>query len=212
MVRRGTLAPDPPPRPRRGSPEETRERLVQAAAECFNRDGFDGTDSNRIARAAGYSPGTFYKHFADKVAIFLAVYDEWVSREWRDVSLTLAEGGTATEQAHRIVDIFLAHHRRWRGIRASLRALVTTEPTVREVYREQRRRQFVLLDELQRKLGGPTTSREENALLLFSIERTADAVAEGEAEALGLGEEALRALLADLVRRRLEPSRAAPPR
>src|SRR5690606_17709581 len=53
-------------RPRRGTPDGTRERLIAAAAEVINRDGYFGTDSNAIARAAGYSPATFYKHFEDK--------------------------------------------------------------------------------------------------------------------------------------------------
>lgn len=69
------------PRPSRGTPEETRERLVVAAAQLFNRVGYDGTDSNRIAREAGYAPGTFYKHFRDKKEIFLAVYEGWVTKE-----------------------------------------------------------------------------------------------------------------------------------
>src|SRR5439155_19483347 len=69
-------------RPRRGSPAETRARLVAAAAREFGRVGYDGTDSNRLARAAGYAPGTFYKHFADKRAIFLEAYRAWVTAEW----------------------------------------------------------------------------------------------------------------------------------
>jgi AcrR family transcriptional regulator len=51
-------------RPRRGTPAQTRERLVAAAAILFNRAGYHGTDSNRIARAAGYSTGTFYLNYA----------------------------------------------------------------------------------------------------------------------------------------------------
>src|ERR1700733_4737197 len=64
-------------RPRRGSPEQTRDRLVAAAAKLFNQTGYHGTDSNRIAKAAGYSAGVFYKHFNDKRAIFLAAYEGW---------------------------------------------------------------------------------------------------------------------------------------
>src|ERR1700751_5072292 len=112
-------------------PDDTRARLVAAAADVFNRDGYHGTDSNRIARAAGYAPGTFYKHFADKRAIFLAVYEEWVAREWKDIGATLTEPGAKDERARRIVDVFLEHHRRWRGVRASLRVLVATDADVR---------------------------------------------------------------------------------
>lgn len=200
------LAPEQAPRPRRGAPEETRERLVVAAAEAFNRDGYDGTDSNRIAREAGYAPGTFYRHFVDKRAVFLAVYEEWVAREFRDVAATLATPGTIEARAERIVDVFLVHHRRWRGFRASLRAMVATDREIRTFYRAQRRKQLEILADLQRARGASAerrSSRERDAVLLFTIERAADALADGEAEALDLDAGAMRALLVALVRERI---------
>ncbi|MGG6497807.1 UNVERIFIED_CONTAM: TetR/AcrR family transcriptional regulator, partial [Bacteroidetes bacterium 56_B9] len=51
-------------------PQESRRALVEAAAQIFNTVGYFGTDTNRIAKAAGYTPGTFYTHFPDKRAIF----------------------------------------------------------------------------------------------------------------------------------------------
>src|SRR5260370_42471049 len=60
-------------------PIETRGALIEAAARIFNSAGYHGTDSNRIAREAGYAPGTFYVPFPDNLAIFLAVYDNWGS-------------------------------------------------------------------------------------------------------------------------------------
>src|SRR4051812_26009888 len=187
-----TPRPRPPARPLRGPPEETRQRLVTAAATVFNRDGYDGTDSNRLAREAGYAPGTFYKHFADKKQIFLAVYAEWVTAEWRDVAGTLAAGGTAAARADRVVAIFLEHHRKWRRFRASLRALVPVDDEIRAFYRDQRRRQLTLLAELRRGAGAPAIAREDAALLLFTLERASDAVADGEAEALDLRAGAFR--------------------
>ena len=191
------------PRPRRGSPDETRARLVAAAAEVFNQEGYDGTDSNKLARAAGYAPGTFYKHFADKKQLFLAVYDEWVTREWGAVASTLSESGSAHEQALRVVEVFLSHHRRWQRFRASLRALVASDAEIRDFYRAQRRRQLDLLAQLRRGGARKPKSREEDALLLFTLERATDAVAEGETDALGLHQSAFRALLVGLVERRL---------
>jgi AcrR family transcriptional regulator len=176
---------------------------VLAAAESFNRDGYDGTDSNRIAREAGYSPGTFYKHFTDKRAVFLAVYEEWVAREWRDVSATIASEGSTVERAERVVQIFLEHHRKWRGFRASLRVLVTSDSDVRDFYRVQRRRQLDLLARMRADTGA-TGTPEADALLLFTLERTADAFAEGEPEALKLRPDVLRGMIVELVRSRLE--------
>lgn len=189
------------PRPRRGRPADTRERLVAAAATVFNRAGYHGTDSNRLARAAGYAPATFYKHFADKRAILLAAYEAWVTAEWRAIGAALAAAPSLDERAERIVTLVLAHHRRWKGLRASLRALVATDPVARRFHRAQRRRQLDVLAAMRRDGGRDTAAaRVDDALLLFTLERTLDAVADGETSALGLREATILARLRTLVR------------
>ena len=75
----------PHQRQRHRQPVETRRALIEAAARIFNSAGYHSTDSNRIAREAGYAPGTFYVHFPDKLAIFLEVYESWVSAEWSSI-------------------------------------------------------------------------------------------------------------------------------
>jgi AcrR family transcriptional regulator len=148
---------------------------VAAAGIVFNRDGFDGTDTNRIAREAGYAPGTFYKHFEDKQAIFAAVYDEWVGAEWRAIDAVLERGGP--DVAKRLAQGVLELHGRWRVFLRSLRALSTHDPSIRRAHRAGRRRQ---LDRM-------TGDRAQNLFLLYAIERAADALADGEPEALGVG-------------------------
>jgi AcrR family transcriptional regulator len=190
-------------RPRRGTPAATRTRLVAAAAAVINRVGYHGTDSNRIARAAGYAPGTFYKHFPDKQAILLAAYEEWVTTEWQAIAVALRAGGSADVLARRIVDLALRLHRRWRGLRSSLLSLVPIDPEVRRFYRGQRRRQLQMLSELRAALRGPAHTAEDDAVLLFTLERTCDAVANGELRDLGLGLTPTVAVLRDLVRRHI---------
>lgn len=184
------------PRPRRGRPEDTRERLIAAAAEVFNRDGYRGTDSNRLARAAGYAPATFYKHFPDKRAIFLAAYEAWVTAEWEAVESIVRGRGERTLLAERLVESTLARHRRWRGLRASLRALVAEDADARAFYRRQRRRQLRLLARLTSRDGQP---RAEHAMLLYTLERVSDAVADGELADLGLTVDEVTALLRERV-------------
>ena len=173
-------------RPRRGAPAQTRERLVSAAADLFNQAGFHGTDSNRIAKEAGYSTGTFYKHFQDKREIFLAVYDAWVTSEWEAIAAELSLGGTPQELARRVVERSIEFHAKWRGLRASLMELVFTDPEVRRSYRRQRRRQLDLIPQLRQRFGLPPGTREEDAIHLFTAERTYDAIGQKELEALGL--------------------------
>jgi AcrR family transcriptional regulator len=190
-------------RPRRGTPAGTRERLIAAAAEVLNRDGYFGTDSNAIARAAGYSPATFYNHFEDKRAILLAAYEGWVGAEWRHIAGTLRTEAPAHETARQLATWIVAHHRRWRGLRASLLALVGADPVVRAFYVAQRRRQLEWVAQLRLRPHPAPGDREADALLLFTFERVCDALAGDEAEALGLDPSRLEALLVEQLAARL---------
>lgn len=58
---------------RRQDPAEVRRRLVTAATHRFASHGFEGVNSNQIARDAGVGVGTFYKHFQDKREVHQAV-------------------------------------------------------------------------------------------------------------------------------------------
>jgi AcrR family transcriptional regulator/ferredoxin len=51
---------------------QTRERLLQAAAEVFAERGYDGTRVADIATAAGVSNGALYAHFASKAELLVA--------------------------------------------------------------------------------------------------------------------------------------------
>ncbi len=53
-------------RTRRPTREETRDRLLQAAAEVFIEQGIGATSVDDIAAAAGFSRGAVYSNFADK--------------------------------------------------------------------------------------------------------------------------------------------------
>ena len=54
----------------------TRDRILDAAAHVMRTRGFARTTTKEIARAAGYSEATLYKHFLDKTDLFLAVLKE----------------------------------------------------------------------------------------------------------------------------------------
>src|SRR5262249_40514344 len=176
-------------RPRRGVPHETRARLLTAAADLFNRVGFYGTDSNQIAHAAGYSTGVFYKHFKDKREIFLAAYQEWSIAEWKKVATIMSSGHSDREIARQLVLMFIEVHTEWRGLLASLRHMVFTDPTVRRFHRRQRKRQLDRIAELRALRGVSPRHREQDILYLYATERTFDAIAQGELRALGLKRE-----------------------
>ena len=162
---------------------DTRARLLAAAQKEFNSAGYFGTDSNRIARRAGFAPQTFYRHFADKIAIFLAVYEGW----WQDESAALgAVLATPALQNHarQAAKIVLDFHTSWRIFRRSLRHLAIEEPRVRAARAAARKAQIA------RHRGSDHRSTAQLAAALLKAERLCDAHADGELADLGLGKAA----------------------
>jgi AcrR family transcriptional regulator len=178
-------------RPLRGSPDQTRERLITAAADQFNRFGYRGTDSNTIAREAGYATGTFYKHFEDKREIFLAAYERWLAAQWEEISDHLSQMQNPAETARLLVDVSIRFHTDWRGLRASLMELVFSDAEARKFFRLQRRRQLDLIAELRTRFALPPRTREQDALHLYMTERVFDAIGQGEVQSLGLDKDAV---------------------
>jgi len=52
---------------------QTRERLLDAAADVFNRLGYHGASLEAVAEAAGYTKGAVYSNFASKAELFVAL-------------------------------------------------------------------------------------------------------------------------------------------
>ncbi len=52
---------------------QTRERLLDAAADVFNRLGYHGASLEAVAEAAGYTKGAVYSNFASKTELFFAL-------------------------------------------------------------------------------------------------------------------------------------------
>jgi AcrR family transcriptional regulator len=58
--------------------EETRNRILEAAEECFTRYGYDSTGVAEICNTAGVSKGALYHHFPSKQAIFVEMFETWM--------------------------------------------------------------------------------------------------------------------------------------
>jgi AcrR family transcriptional regulator len=180
---------------RHRQPDKTRTALIEAAARIFNSAGFNGTDSNRIAREAGYAPGTFYVHFPDKLEIFLEVYRNWVNAEWLSIEAILKSCGSARMLGKRLNRAVVEHHRKWRTFRASLRSLSATEQRVHSARIASRARQIDTMTKLIRARSTPVPSRARMLSQLLIAEALCDAIAEGDAALLGIHDEEILKLL-----------------
>jgi len=60
---------------RRRDPEQTRERLLQAATQEFSTRGYSGTPVDRIAARAASNPRMIYHYFGSKEGLYIAVLE-----------------------------------------------------------------------------------------------------------------------------------------
>lgn len=77
---------------RRG--EETRTRILEAAADSFAQHGYDATGVAEICRRTGVTKGAFYHHFPSKQTVFLELLEQWLAG--LDAQLEAARAGAAT--------------------------------------------------------------------------------------------------------------------
>jgi len=178
---------------------ESRRLLIEAAAQIFNSDGFHGTDTNRIAKAAGYTPGTFYTHFPDKRTIFLEVYRTWVDTELVDIAADLKLKGA--DRMERLARTILNHHKRWKTFRASLRALYAIDPEIRTARLAQRARQIDAIASISKEAGRESPGRSRIFCDLLTVEAICDSIADGNLQTLRIRESEMFRILVEKIGR-----------
>ena len=98
------VALDSPPAERPSAPRRTRQ-VLEAADECFRRQGFHATSMAQIAAAAKMSVGHIYRYFPSKDEIIAAIVE-------RDVAAAMADFDAVEGDAE---GVFPAIFRHWRG-------------------------------------------------------------------------------------------------
>ncbi|MGP0029407.1 MAG: TetR/AcrR family transcriptional regulator [Acidimicrobiales bacterium] len=69
--------------------QQTREYLLQAAAQVFAEHGYHGASLDQVAAVAGFTKGAVYSNFKNKEDLFLALIEAAYARELAAIKETL---------------------------------------------------------------------------------------------------------------------------
>src|ERR1700730_14103155 len=89
-----------PPR----SPDQVRQRIVQSAAQLFNRHGFSAVSIDDIMAGAGLTRGGFYSYFQSKSELYAEAINRFVNEKREGVHAN----GKASDRAAQIVRDYLS--------------------------------------------------------------------------------------------------------
>jgi len=113
----------------------TRERLLDAAAVVFERDGYLDAKLSDITVGAGVSSGTFYTYFPSKEAIFTSVITDVIDRLFAAAAVPPAVPGPAPQRIEYATRSYLRAYAEHAGLMAILEQVSTFNPAFREMRR-----------------------------------------------------------------------------
>ncbi len=94
--------------PREFVAEHQRRRILTATADLVAKRGFRGTPLTRIASVAGVGRNTFYEHFPDKEACFIAMFDDGIGQAMRRIKKAAPASASWDERVQAGLAAFLA--------------------------------------------------------------------------------------------------------
>ncbi len=98
---------------------QTRRQLLDAARSLFVANGYDATRPQDIARAADVAAGTFYLHFEDKRAAFLAFTEEAAVELMESVRTRAAHARSFADRLMRSLEAIVAYSEAHPGVLAA---------------------------------------------------------------------------------------------
>lgn len=165
----------PTAKPLHADAGETRQRLLEAAAEIFAREGFHRATIREICRVAGTNVAAVNYHFRDKEQLYLAVieYSLNLALEKFPPNLGVVAEAPAEERLRAFIHSFLLRLLS-EGPAAWHSRIITLEmtqptPALDFVVENYSRRLFQQLLELVRELAGPQAGADRLRLAAVSI-------------------------------------------
>ena len=86
--------------------EETKERIIQQAAELFNQQGYAGSSISDLMRVTGLQKGGIYNHFKSKDELSLQAFDYAIGQIRNYYRAAWKNKRHAIERLMAIIDVF----------------------------------------------------------------------------------------------------------
>ena len=148
---------------------QTRERLLEAAAEVFSRRGFYDASVEEVAEEAGFSKGAVYSNFASKEELFLTLLDRHLAAELQKVAAQLtpkeSQGEAGRVDPGRSFAAQLEENRTWNLLSTEFFLYALRHPSAQQQLAERYR---VARQELTNRLR--EKYRAEGGIPAFPIE------------------------------------------
>ena len=84
--------------PRPDKSEERRVQILDAAADVFEEKGIQKTRMDDIVEKSGLSKGTLYWYFKSKDEIILGIFDNFISKETRELKTLIPSEESSTDR------------------------------------------------------------------------------------------------------------------
>jgi AcrR family transcriptional regulator len=123
-----------------------RARLLAAAREVFERDGFLDARVTDISAAAGVAHGSFYTYFGSKAAVFRALVADTMDELYDSMGTGVPEGESAGRPVDAVARIdlanrrFVAMYQQNTALMALFEQVTTFDPEVRALRQAARER------------------------------------------------------------------------
>jgi AcrR family transcriptional regulator len=142
-------------RPSASSTDLTRERLLDAAAQTFSRDGLRGATTREIARNAGVNEVTLFRHFKSKEQLLRAVLERGLASEAAIMDQHSSWKENLRESMEKYAHHYYSHMEKKKGIARAFLAEAETLPKsmqtmIADLVRPVRERLILILTDAQR--------------------------------------------------------------
>src|SRR5712671_908790 len=88
--------------------EQTRKKIVQAAAPIFNQRGYEGSSLNDLMNATGLQKGGIYRHFSSKEELATEAFDYSWSKAVAGRLVGVDDSGDAVDRLKKMISNFVA--------------------------------------------------------------------------------------------------------